>query len=222
MIDAGHGHSDTGAKGFFSLVEKDVTLDIARRVRPLLERWGTRVILTRATDKHISLAKRSELAHQLKVDVLVSIHANSVSSTQNASGIEVYHLANSVRKNGTLFFADNPFDKRLAQLIDDYLDANIKQSRLLSQSIHESLLQKVCASGYQVKDRGVKQEGYFLLLHSQVPAQLDPPHFVPVSLVEVGFVSNKDEAKRLASNAYRQVLACGISDGIKNYLLMRG
>ncbi|MFH1462024.1 MAG: N-acetylmuramoyl-L-alanine amidase [bacterium] len=212
LVDAGHGGRDSGANGFFLLKEKDVALDIARRTQNLLKKNGFNVFLTRNADETLSLKERSELAGQLKADLFVSIHVNAVPMVKKASGVESYFLNGNdflppVRSGGFLFvFGEN--DKRLANLADLTLKNNIGLSEELASNIHNSIVSFLENKNLPVIDRGVKRSTFRVLLRSEIP----------VALIEVGFLTNEKEAKRLSTPYYRHLLALGICNGIKKYV----
>ena len=212
MVDAGHGGDDTGALGFFLLKEKDLTLDIARRVQLLLKKNGVEVFLTRQDDSFISLKDRTDLASQLKTDFFVSIHANAVPSVSNASGVESYFL-NSADilardRRGGFLFVFNEKDKTLANLADLTLKNNIDLSEQLANNIQNGIVEYLKSKNISVVDRGVKKNEFRVLLRNDIPA----------ALIEVGFITNQKEAKRLSVPAYRQLLAIGIANGILKYI----
>lgn len=213
LVDAGHGGQDPGASGFFLLKEKDLTLDIARRTQSLLKKNGFNVYLTRNSDKTLTLKERTELASQLKADFFVSIHVNAAFPGSKASGIESYslkpnNLISGKRSGGFLFVLDQK-DKLLAKFADLTLKNNIDLSAKLATNIQHGILGFFNDKKKDVVNRGVKQNNFRVLLRSDIPA----------ALIEVGFLTNKLEAKRLSTPAYRQFLAIGISKGIRNYIV---
>ena len=212
LVDAGHGGRDTGARGFFLLKEKDVALDIARRTKNLLKKNGFNVFLTRNGDKTLTLKERSELAGQLKADFFISIHVNAVPNVQRASGVESYFLNSkdflpAVRRGGFLFVS-NRNDRILAKFADLTLKNNIGLSEQLATNIQNSIVKFLDYKKLPVVDRGVKKNTFRVLLRSEIP----------VALIEVGFLTNKREAKRLSTPYYRQLLAYGICNGIRKYI----
>ena len=207
VIDAGHGGEDNGACAF-GLKEKDFTLAIARQMYVLLKKKGYRVFLTRNVDKTLSVVDRFELAQQLKADLFVSVHANAAIGMGNASGIETHFLdeAPFFLRGGKMQFmlVNDHHDKTLAIVANKFLKEKITVSKELSQQIQSSLLDRLKKGNIDVVDRGVKRTGFRTLLRHEVPA----------SIVEVGFITNKKEAKRLAQSWYRRVIAQGICCGI--------
>jgi N-acetylmuramoyl-L-alanine amidase len=217
VIDAGHGGIDPGAVGY--VIEKQATLDIALRLRKLLQAQGIQVVLTRSTDTHLSqkkatdLGMRANMANSLR-NLFVSIHVNS--SPRAAQGIEVYYFGNTIdqsllsqviRENGggelgkqLTRQAQSVADRFISDLI---AQANIRFSRRLAIYTHTALLQ--ATSAY---DRGVRQAPFYVIRNARIPA----------ILVEVGFTNHKVEGKKLATAEYRQILAQALATGITKFL----
>ncbi|MBD3273531.1 hypothetical protein GF385_04255 [Candidatus Dependentiae bacterium] len=212
LVDAGHGGQDAGAKGFFLLKEKDVALDIARRTKYLLKKNGFNAFLTRNRDQTLTLKERSELAGQLKADFFISIHVNAVPSISKASGVESHFLKSSdflpPSRRGGFLFVSNQKDKKLAKMADMTLKNNIDLSENLALNIQNSIVRFLNNKNIPVINRGIKRNTFRVLLRSEIP----------VALIEVGFLTNKIEAKRLSTPYYRQLLALGICNGIKKYI----
>lgn len=170
LIDPGHGGTDGGAVGN-GLIEKDINLDIALRLRALLEAQGATVVMTRSSDSRVELLERSQMANLLLPDVVVCIHANSVIS-EGPNGTETY-----------------------------YFNAE-ELSRELALSVHKSLVDRI-----KLASRGVFSKDYHM-----VAATLSPS-----ILIEVGFLSNKQDSAMLADLSFRQKAAEGIYDGVASY-----
>jgi len=211
VIDAGHGGLDPGTRSF-GLKEKVVTLDIAKRVYSNLKRKGYRVFLTRSTDKHLSVVDRFQLAQQLKADLFVSIHVNSAAGLERVSGVETHFLDGSPffgkKKSCQFLFFKDKKDEAFKKIIKNQLREKIDNSRALSNSIQKNILSFLKNKNIDVVDRGVKSTGFRTLLRSRVPS----------SIVEVGFLTNKKEAKFLSKASYRNFLAHGICEGISEFL----
>jgi len=212
-IDAGHGgSSDSGAQGFNGLLEKNVTLDLAKRVRTLLNKDGFQTLLTRENDTAMSLQDRSGLASQLKADFFVSIHVNSCGKLGGEpSGIETFYLQEKkllppTRIGGFIFVnLEKNFD--MINAIDAYHKNNINYSKKLASSIQNNLLTLLKNHNMPVNNRGIKPAHFRVLFRNEIPSVL----------VEVGFITNKKECDRLALPTYRQHLADGICKGIKKF-----
>lgn len=202
VIDAGHGGSDRGARGLRGLVEKDVTLDTARRLDAILKRKRIPTVMTRNSDVFVSLERRAAIAGQYRDYIFVSIHYNW--GPRHASGVETFSLTpqyapstsgpQTVRISDTQRESGNRFD-----------DANL----LLCYLIHEEKRKLHPARN----DRGIKRARFAVLRLAQVPAVL----------VEGGFVSNPNDAALIIDPNYRQRLAEAVARGIMNYFaLARG
>ena len=212
LVDPGHGGAACGAEGFFFQKEKDIALDIALRTTGLLKKNGFRTYLTRNTDKDLSLLERSELANQLKADLFVSIHVNATQGIESANGIESYHLSKDKllppQRRGGFLFAFNEHDIQLTKIADNILSNNINLSGKLAENIQNGIVGFLNSKNVSITNRGVKENWFRVLLGSEIP----------VVLIEVGFLTNKKEAYRLANVSYRQMLAEGISRGIQDYI----
>ncbi|MFC1894860.1 N-acetylmuramoyl-L-alanine amidase [Candidatus Dependentiae bacterium] len=212
IVDAGHGGNDSGASGFFLSKEKKLTLDVARRTAGMLKKNGYKVCLTRNSDKDLTLLQRSELAEQLKADLFLSIHVNAVKGIERVSGIESYYLKSDnllpPGRIGGFFFAFNKHDTYLSKVADNLLKNNINLSKKLATSIQNNLMNFLKSKKFSIVNRGIKSSQFRILLRSQIP----------VALIEIGFLTNKKEAKRLINYKYRQILAEGIAKGVQQYL----
>jgi N-acetylmuramoyl-L-alanine amidase len=219
VIDAGHGGKDPGARGPYGAVEKDITLDISRRLaRKLRDRLGFDVTMTRQGDQYISLGGRKDVANRLDADLFVSIHANAAKN-KRSNGIETYYLKNSNDRatlrlanleNGVdmLIGGDVSTDADLSYILSDIIQGQKEADSIRAAGhIQKALVGEVKSRYADVDDLGVKQ-GPFLVLDGTYMAAI---------LVETGFVSNSTEAKRLTSAAYRESLAEGMFEGIQRY-----
>jgi N-acetylmuramoyl-L-alanine amidase len=214
VIDAGHGGYDPGAIGRTGLREKDVNLDIAKRVANLLSSQGVEVVMTRPTDKFISLSKRTEIANNSRADLFVSIHANA-NHARSLNGFEIYYVAASISdsnralnsaRNARLNFDSGCFASNSQDLRAILWDMVYTYSR--AESIE--LAHSICRSADDnlgIRIIGVKGAKFQVLTCAQMPAVL----------VEVGFLSNRDEEERLKDKYYRQKIAEGIVGGIRDY-----
>lgn len=221
VIDPGHGGVDRGAEAGRSLVEKEITLDVARRVASILraEGSGAKVTLTRDRDRTVPLETRARIASRPGIDLFVSIHANASIDTA-AAGAEVYFLSLEQAtdeaaktlaefENAALFAAGEggggPASSELLQsiVLDVARSETVERSGLLAE-----LVVGAFRSARAVPERGVKQAD-FAVLRSVI---------APSILVEVGFVTNAADARRLESAQYRQRLAEGIALGVENFL----
>jgi N-acetylmuramoyl-L-alanine amidase len=214
VIDAGHGGRDPGTIGMTGLREKDVNLDIAKRLTKLLVSCGAQVVMTRNTDTFIPLAQRAEIANNSRADIFISIHSNA-NRVRSLSGFEIYYVSGRVNdskrsyeaaKNVALnldsaCFASNSLNLK-AILWDMIYTCARAEAIELSRSICRAL-----DSNLEVKNLGIKDAGYQVLRETRMPAVL----------IEVGFLSNHNEERRLKNSYYRQKIADGILEGIRNY-----
>lgn len=211
FIDAGHGGKDPGTT-HNNLVERNITLDIARRVGNLLKANGLEVVYSREKDQAVALSKRTMLANKAKADLFISIHVNAHASG-NISGFETYFLnLASNRQAAQVAIQENAgSDKRLADLqgvlADVMLNARVDESRRLAGDIQRLALFRLKKRSYSTRDNGVKSAPFHVLLGAQMPAVL----------IETGYCTNTAESKNLAKPEYRHALAEGIAEGILAY-----
>ena len=214
VIDAGHGGNDPGAIGKTGLREKDLVLDIAKRVKGELNNNGIDVIMTRDRDRFVTLNRRPEMANENDADFFVSIHANSAKMAV-AKGFEVYYLSNAVddnaraveaAENADLKFDDASFQRRNSDLEATVWDLVYTENRAESIELAKSIAKAVDEST-SLHNRGIKSARFCVLRGTQMPAVL----------VEVGFISNSAEEKSLKDPGYRQMVASAITRGILNY-----
>ncbi len=214
VIDPGHGGDDTGALGPSGLAEKDVTLDVARRLRQrLLGAMDVEVLLTRENDKTMSLDDRTAIANHARADLFVSIHANSSKRT-NARGAETYFLsyqatddesrAVAAIENNTLGLdAGVQGNNNLEMLLWDLAQtAFLKESSALAEIIQDKL-----NTALEINNRGIKQAPFRVLMGATMPAVL----------VEIAFISNSDEERRLRDGVFKDRLAATIGDSIERF-----
>jgi len=214
VIDAGHGGKDPGALSPGGGQEKDVVLDIAKRLRTILQkRLKFKVITTRDTDRFIPLEERTGIANTKKADLFISIHANA-SHNRKAHGVSTYFLNLSTDKQAMELAAleNSTSTKNIGQLqsiLNDLMqNSKIKESSRLAGCVQGALVGKLRKSYSKVSNLGVKQAPFYVLIGAQMPS----------ILVEVSFISNKMESRRLASPAYRQKIAEGLADGVQKYI----
>lgn len=202
VIDCGHGGSDAGAVGCFGIKEKDVVLRVGLQVAQLLKKANMHVLLTRSSDVDVSLDARTSYANQHNADLFISIHANA-STNVSAQGIDTFCMRPSL-----LHVARHMSEDTCGSALRDVLKARADKSNRLAQCVHQSVITKVKKQYPTIVDRAVKYEVAQILLGSYMPA----------ILIELGFVSHEEEAKRLRDQRYQYLLAQCISDGIIAYL----
>jgi N-acetylmuramoyl-L-alanine amidase len=211
FLDAGHGGKDPGAV-HNEVVEREVALDVTRRVGRLLRNRGLDVRYSREKDRYVSLGERTRQANNVKADLFVSVHINAAVDPK-VSGFETYYLDiagnAAVARLATVENAGS--DKKMGEinavLADFMLSARTHESRRLAQLLQGGALARLNKTRYTVKDGGVKAAPFHVLIGTGMPAVL----------VELGYCSNAAEARRLADPAYRKVLAEGIAEGILAY-----
>jgi len=210
VVDAGHGGRDPGAIGPGRVREKDVTLAIARRLAEKLKAQGFEVVLTRDGDRTLALEERTALANTAGGDLFVSVHANA-HPRRNREGVETYFLnvagdryaARLAERENGLDLGEG--DEQAARILTD-LDAKASAatSRKLASLVQREVTGGVRARIGDVRDLGVKSALFYVLLGARMPAVL----------VETGFISNREEERRLASSRYQDEVAAGISRAI--------
>ncbi|MFH2011175.1 MAG: N-acetylmuramoyl-L-alanine amidase [Pseudomonadota bacterium] len=214
VIDPGHGGHDPGAIGPSGLKEKDVVLKIAKKLEGIIkENLGCEVVLTRRDDIFIPLEERTAIANTHKADLFISIHANA-SLNRNAHGIETYFLNFSTdeeamkvaaRENAT---STKKISDLKAILQDLMLNSKINESSTLAGHIQKSLTGKLKNEYSDIRNLGVKQAPFYVLIGAEMPS----------ILVEVSFISNTIEEERLKDLDYIEKLASSIFTGIKGYI----
>ncbi|MBI5559820.1 MAG: N-acetylmuramoyl-L-alanine amidase [Deltaproteobacteria bacterium] len=214
VLDPGHGGDDAGAVGPDGVREKDITLAVAKELEAELSKSpGTRIILTRTDDTFIPLGERTNIANRARADIFVSIHANSAYK-RDASGVETYFLSfeasdSDSRKLAAIennVISAGPEDKGgndIESIIWDLVETEtLKESEELAGSVHDRLVK--ATNG---ENRGVKQAPFFVLAGATMPAVL----------VEVGFISNPEEEKKLSSEGAQKTIAAAISSGVADF-----
>ncbi len=218
IIDPGHGGFDPGTRSDSGLLEKDLALQIALQVRRALIDSGYRAEMTRSTDDFVTLHDRTQIANRAGADLFVSIHLNW-SSNSETTGIEVYYLNNTTDRatirlanmeNGGAGDYGAPEGSNLNYILAD-LRQNYKanESALLARMVDAQTVADLRAGlGVEVNPLGAKMGPFYVLVGAHMPAVL----------VECGFLSNSEEARRLNSAAYQEVLADGIAEAVVHYL----
>ena len=212
VIDPGHGGTDPGAIGPTGVKEKDVTLDIAHRVAPVLAKQGIQVVLTRDDDRFIALEERTARANGFNADLFISIHCNAAENHVR-HGVETYVLDTTkdeiagrvaARENATSQAANAELGSILASMrMADQASRSTRLAELLQKTSMASLkLQYPDAT-----DGGVHTAGFYVLVGARMPGVL----------FETSYISNTNEEERLASADYKQRLADGIVNAVKAY-----
>ena len=216
VIDPGHGGKDPGAIGRKGTREKTITLQIAKRLRDLLQkRLHAKVLLTRSKDVFRNLDDRVAFAKDNKADLFLSIHVNS-HPKQSIRGIEIYHfgkesdpraLAVAARENGMKLGDDAPPWHSI--LAEKMLDHEIEESRNFAWTAKSKLIPTL-QKHYTIKDHGVKKAPFYVLRFTSTS--------MPSILAELGFLSNPREEERLRNDTFQKTLAEGMYQGIHAYV----
>lgn len=212
VLDAGHGGTDPGATAAH-VIEKDVTLDIGRRLRSLLESEGFEVVLTRSDDKTIALRDRAVAANASKSDIFVSIHVNTILKHTASRGVETYYLGPTDDERLTkIAAAENRVSgysiADMRKLLDGvYADARRDESQELAAAVQKQLFTTMRANDPGLENWGVKRAPFIVLVATDMPA----------ILAEVGCISNEKEAAMLGRPEHRQRIANALFEGIRAY-----
>ena len=216
VIDAGHGGKDPGAIGYYNIKEKNIALDIANALGQYIENNHSdiEVIYTRQDDTFLGLRDRTNIANEQKGQIFISIHANA-STTKSARGFEIFLLGPSnvdeamdvaIRENASIAFEDNQEQYNTENQIIASLSQMtfLKESEKLAVFIENNVKKELP----KTRIRGIKQAGFYVLVGASMPNLL----------VEVGFISNRSEAKLLNKSSYRKQMAYSIYQGIEDYI----
>ena len=213
VIDPGHGGHDPGTIGRKGLQEKDLVLDVALRLRRLVQNeLGAEVVMTRSTDVFVPLEERTAIANTKRADLFLSIHANGVKSSK-ARGIETYFLSFARSRHAESVAArENAISegtlKDLQNLVKAItLNSKIDESRDFATSVQEAMVKGVRRE-HSVRDRGVHTAPFYVLIGADMPA----------ILAELAFVSHPETERRLKTSDYRDLLAQSLFGGVKSYL----
>lgn len=220
VIDAGHGGKDPGAKG--SIVnEKEINLAVALKLGRLIEdnHSDVRVVYTRKTDRFIELDERANIANRNKADLFISIHTNSVKRGSTARGTETYtlglarseeNLEVAMRENSAILLEDNyqqkyeGFDPTSSE---SYIIFEFIQNKHVEQSISLASEVQKCFTSANRSNRGVRQAGFLVLRKTSMPS----------ILVELGYISNREEERFMKSDSGRNKLATALYNAFTKY-----
>ena len=214
VIDPGHGGKDPGCLFDGNLKEKDIVLSLAHILRKKIQEKipGCEVVLTRDKDVFVQLDDRTAIANAQKADLFISLHVNA--HKQSAiSGLETYFLNIATDESAMLTAAkENATSEKnisdLQSILKDLmLNTNIRESSKLAYDIRKGMLDTLTPGFNPVKDLGVKQAPFYVLIGANMPA----------ILLETGFITNQVERKRLQSSEYLEALAAGMVAGIRQY-----
>ena len=221
VVDAGHGGHDSGAIGG-GKYEKVLVLQVAKRVEKELKKRGYRVKMTRSSDHFVKLKSRTHFANRKKADIFVSIHANAIANKKRFGavyGLETYFLqtTRSAKSKRIAAIENSVVLDRNDYLSNDVIlqsvlsGPKIELSHKLAIDVQRMVLGDLKRKYRGVKDGGVKPAPFWVLVGAQMPS----------ILVEIGYITNPIERRRLFSADYQKRIAKGIADGISNYLILR-
>jgi N-acetylmuramoyl-L-alanine amidase len=214
VIDPGHGGHDPGAQAN-DISEAELVLDIALRLETLLlqqQQAGMEVVLTRRTDEYVALDERTEIANRESADLFLSIHANA-SANPAARGIETYFLnfaldpqaeAVAARENAASGKTMNSLPNIVKAIT---LNNKLNESRDFATSIQRAMVSGLRPGNKTLRDLGVKQAPFVVLIGASMPSVL----------AEISFVTNRQEGRLLKTPAYRQKIAESLLKGILRY-----
>jgi N-acetylmuramoyl-L-alanine amidase len=211
VIDAGHG-GDPGAISESGLTEKEITLDVALRLRRILSGAPFQVLLTRDSDRRLSLDKRVRFANENKADLFLSIHVNSM-EPHTLRALETYYvgptddpatLKLASRENKESDYSLSDYKQILEKI---YVDARRDESRTVAKTVQSALFQSLKTANPRLENRGVRTAPFVVLIGTQMPAVL----------VEIACLSNPDEVELLTKENYRESIALALAQGIRRY-----
>ena len=216
VIDPGHGGKDPGAIGF-GLQEKDIVLKVSKMAGKILkEKYKYDVTFTREDDTFLPLGQRTAIANTQNADLFLSIHVNAHPES-SVKGIETYYLnfttnkdamRVAARENASSTHNINELHEILAELM---LNTNLSESSLLAEFIQNSIVKGLQKEEYNVRNLGVKQAPFYVLVGANMPA----------ILAEISYISNLEEAQRLKDDNYLQTIAKQLAAGVAVYAKMR-
>jgi N-acetylmuramoyl-L-alanine amidase len=216
VIDAGHGGHDPGARGPAGVQEKDVVLDVTRRAARMIEDGlRIKVVLTRSTDVFVPLRERTNFANKQRADLFVSVHANAHPRSVS-EGVETFFLSSEATDNEARQIAaiendvvqlETPQSRQKTDLLKsilwDMAQSEFQQeSSFLAEIVQDSMTQSL-----RLTNRGVKQAGFYVLGGAAMPA----------ILIEIGFLTNPKEERKLASGEHREAIARAIYASLDEY-----
>jgi N-acetylmuramoyl-L-alanine amidase len=215
VIDPGHGGSDPGAPGYYKNEwEKDIVLKLSKKLaKTLRDRLQCTVLLTRSTDKKLTLEERTAIANTKRADLFISLHCNAAKN-KKLKGIETYILnlatddkaiAVAARENATSKKNISDLEYILSDLMKH---AKIKESTRLAGVVHNSFVNGMKKKYSGINNLGVKQAPFYVLLGARMPS----------ILIETSFISHKTEGKRLLSDSYQTAISDSIADGVVKYI----
>jgi len=221
VIDAGHGGTDPGTIGTGGTKEKDVTLGIALKLGKLIQKNlpDVKVIYTRTTDHFVELFRRGQIANQSGGKLFISIHCNATRRKPSpVNGFEIYLLRPGktdaairiAEEENAVVKLEEGYEQRYQQLTEEnFILLTMAQSAYVKYSEKfAAILQQEMGKHLDIENNGVKQAGFYVLVGASMPSVL----------VEISFLTNKQEGRLLGTGAYRQRIAEALLDGVRRYL----
>lgn len=218
VIDAGHGGCDAGAS-CDNKQEKDLVLQITRKLKNEFKSEGYKVYLTRADDRFLTLGQRTKIADKKDAKVFISIHANAIGDKSRfdvVEGVETYFLQKSrdeksqriaARENASVLCGADKLSQDV--IIDAVLNGpKIIQSHKLAIDVQKNMMKNLNSQYENVKDGGVRPAPFYVLVGASRPS----------ILVEVGYITNPKERERLFTSDYQEEISKGIVEGVSRYL----
>ena len=218
VIDAGHGGHDSGAVAG-GRQEKDVVLQITKKLKKELKRKGYRVYLTRGNDRFLKLGQRTRIADKKDAKVFISIHANAIANRSRfevVEGVETYFLQKTrdarsqrvaARENASVLIGTDQLSRDV--IIDAVLNGpKIIQSHKLAIDVQNGMMKNLNSKYKGVKNGGVRPAPFYVLVGASRPS----------ILVEVGYITNSKERKRLFTSGYQDKIVKGIAEGVGRYI----
>jgi len=213
VIDPGHGGHDVGTHGASGVYEKDIVLDVAKRLGALMEeRLNSEVVFTRTDDSYVALEQRTEIANDHKADLFLSIHVNS-SPLRNAAGVETYYLNFTTSRTALdLAARENASSEKSVFDLKDLLQKialkdKVDESREFATRLQASLYSVSSKGNTAARNRGVKKAPFVVLIGASMPSVL----------AEIGFLTNSADETLLRKPEHRQKIAEALYKGIANY-----
>ncbi len=215
VIDPGHGGRDYGAPGYLKGVhEKNVVLKVARRLaKKIREKLHCEVVMTRTRDRYLTLEERTAIANTKNADLFISIHTNAARN-RRAYGIETFFLNLATDDDAILVAArENATSTKnisdLQTILSDLMqNAKINESSRLAAHVQRCMCKDLRRNYSRIKNKGVKQAPFYVLLGAQMPA----------ILIETAFISNSRDCKRLVNSKYQDRMCDAIVNGIREYI----
>lgn len=217
VIDAGHGGADSGASGKNRAREKNVTLSAAKELKRALEATGRyRAILTRSNDRYIKLYKRVSIARSNNADLFISLHADSISKS-SVRGASIYTLSNkssdaqtaklAARENQVDLIAGVDLSHEDKDVANILIDLAMRDTMNQSKFFANTVVSKMRARGIRILEKPHRYAGFAVLKAPDIPSVL----------VEMGFMSNRQEVKLLVTKKYQRKIASALTDSIDSY-----